>query len=195
MPDRVEANQQQAHKSEIERETHQHNYHPVLRTNKGQWGRQEGNPLRTASSRTGVDTTSWDEDRDGRSQCKGWNDNRNYERTMEREGRGSMNDNRKRLDICTAYDFALGGPLFLHRYVHKLTWYSPNGRDRNQIDHLIINRMWTWSLLDVQVRRGADVGSDHHLVTATRKLKLRKTESSPRGRQHFDVEKLRDLKV
>ena len=72
MPDRVEANQQQAHKSEIERETHQHNYHPVLRTNKGQWGRQQGNPLRTASSRTGVDTTSWDEDRDGRSQCKGW---------------------------------------------------------------------------------------------------------------------------
>ena len=49
VPDRVEANQQQAHKSEIESETHQHNYHPVSRTNKGQWGRQQGN-LRTASS-------------------------------------------------------------------------------------------------------------------------------------------------
>ena len=50
------------------------------------------------------------------------NDNRNYERAMERERRGSMNDNGKRLlDICTAYDFALGGPLFLHRDVHKLT--------------------------------------------------------------------------
>ena len=50
------------------------------------------------------------------------NDNRNYERAMEREGCGSMNDNGKRLlDICTAYDFSLGGPLFLHRNVHKLT--------------------------------------------------------------------------
>ena len=39
------------------------------------------------------------------------------------------------------------------------------------------------------------MGSDHQLVTATLKLKLRKTESSPRGRQHFDVEKLQDLKV
>ena len=39
------------------------------------------------------------------------------------------------------------------------------------------------------------MGSDHHLVTATLKLKLRKTGSSPRERQHFGVEKLRDLKL
>ena len=70
--DGVEANQQRAHKSEIERETHQHNYHPVLRTKKRQWGRQQGHLLRTASSRAGEHTTSWDEDCDGRYQCKGW---------------------------------------------------------------------------------------------------------------------------
>jgi len=33
--------------------------------------------------------------------------------------------------------------------------------------------MWRPSLLDVKVRRGADVGSDHHLVTARVRLKLR----------------------
>lgn len=31
------------------------------------------------------------------------------------------------------------------------------------------------SLQDVRVRRGADVGSDHHLVTAYFKLKMMKT--------------------
>ena len=91
--------------------------------------------------------------------------------------------------------FVIGGTLFPHRDVHKLTWYSSNGRDKNQIDHLMINGMWRRSLLDVRVREGADVGSDHHLVTAIPKLKLRKTGSNLRGRQHFDVEKLRDPKV
>ena len=124
------------------------------------------------------------------------NDNRNYERAMGREGCRTMNDNGERLmDMCTTYDFVIGRMLIPHRDVHKLTWYSPNGRDKNQIDHLMINGMWRWSLLVVWVRRGADVGSDHHLVTATLKLKLRKTGSSPRGWQHFDVEKLQYLKV
>lgn len=70
------------------------------------------------------------------------NDNRNYERTMGREGCGTMNDNGERLlNICTTYDFDIGGTLFPHRDVHKLAWYSPNGRDKNEIDHLMINGM------------------------------------------------------
>ena len=39
----------------------------------------------------------------------------------------------------------------------------------------MINSKWRRSLLDVRVRRGADVGSDHHLLQATVKLKLRRT--------------------
>lgn len=38
-----------------------------------------------------------------------------------------------------------------------------------------MNGIWRKSLQDVRVRRGADVGSDHHLVTAYFKLKLMKT--------------------
>ena len=70
------------------------------------------------------------------------NDNRNYERAMGREGCRTMNDNGERLmDMCTTYDFVIGRMLIPHRDVHKLTWYSPNGRDKNQIDHLMINGM------------------------------------------------------
>ena len=122
--------------------------------------------------------------------------NRNCERAMGREGCGTMNDNGERLlDTCTTYDFVIGRTLFPHRDVHKLTWYSPNGRDKNYIDHLMINGMCRQSLPNVRVRRWAAVWSDHHLVTITLKLKLRKTRSSPRGRRHFDVDKLRELKV
>ena len=45
--------------------------------------------------------------------------------------------------------------------------------DLNQIKHLMINSMWKHLLLDVRVKRGADFGTDHHLVTAFNKHKLR----------------------
>ena len=54
--------------------------------------------------------------------------------------------------------------LFAHKETHKLTWISPNQRDKKQIDHLLISGKWRKSLQDVRFRRGAHVGSDHHLV-------------------------------
>lgn len=46
----------------------------------------------------------------------------------------------------------------------------------NQIDHLCISKKFRRSLQDVRVRRGADVASDHHLVVARLKLKLKKNQ-------------------
>ena len=123
-------------------------------------------------------------------------DNTHAERTMGTHGCGSINDNGARLvELCTANDLVIGGTLFPHPDVHKLTWCSPNRRDCNQIDHLMINGTWRRSLCDVRVRRGADVGSDHHLVVADLKIKLRsagRKSAAPRG---YDVERLQDPKV
>ncbi|XP_067411321.1 uncharacterized protein [Emydura macquarii macquarii] len=87
------------------------------------------------------------------------------------------------------------GTFFSHRDIHKLTWYSPNDRDKNQIDHLLINGMWRRSLLDVRVKRGADVGSVHQLVTAMVRLKLRKTQNKPHIQRRFDIQKLQDSRT
>ena len=124
------------------------------------------------------------------------NDNTSQERAMGKEGCGNMNDNGERLvEFCMANNLVIGGTLFTHPEIHKITWCSPSGRDKNQIDHLMINGTWRRSLLDVKVRRGADVGSDHHLVTAILKVKLRKNGSEKPRQQQFDVEKLRDTKA
>ncbi|KAI4885603.1 hypothetical protein NFI96_005381 [Prochilodus magdalenae] len=132
----------------------------------------------------------------GDMNAKVGNDNTHVERAMGRHGCGCMNENGERLvELCTTYNLVIGGTLFPHRNVHKLTWCSPNGRDSNQIDHLMINGTWRRSLLDVRVRRGADVGSDHHLVVADIKMKLRSTRHKSTAHRRFDVGRLQDPKL
>ena len=86
------------------------------------------------------------------------------------------------------------GTLFPHQEIHKITGCSPNGRDRNQIDHLMINGKW-WSSLRDKVRRGADIGSDHHLVTACLKLKLKGAGRPAKERSRFDMAQLKHPSV
>ena len=124
------------------------------------------------------------------------NDNTGNERVMGKYGCGNINDNGERLvDLCGINNLVIGGTIFPHREIHKLTWISPNGRDKNQIDHIIINGKWKRSLQDVRVMRGADVASDHHLVIANIKLKLKKLSTHVNVKRKFDVGKLQDPKI
>lgn len=114
---------------------------------------------------------------------------------MGKYGCGTMNENGEYLtEFCGCNNMVIGGTLFKHKEIHKLTWVSPGGRDKNQIDHIAINGKWRRSLQDVKVRRGADVGSDHHLVTANIKLKLMKTAPKS-STKRIDTGKLRDNKA
>ena len=101
-------------------------------------------------------------------------DNTSSYRAMRTHGCGTMNNNGERLvEFCSMNNLVIGGTLFQHRDIHKLTWSSPNGRVKNQIDHLMIDGKWRRFLLDVKVRKGADVASHHHLMVAFIRLKLR----------------------
>ena len=71
-----------------------------------------------------------------------------------------------------------------------MTWTSPDQRTINQIDHVMINQKWRCSLLDVKAVRGTDVGSDHQLVLAKLRLKLRRT-SKKGSYPLYDSQRLR----
>ena len=101
-----------------------------------------------------------------------------------------MNDNGERLvDFCLNNKYVIGGTIFANRDIHKLTWKS-DGRTSNQIDHIIINGKWRRSLQDVRVCCGADIYSDHYLVTACVKLKLHKVVPESQHRKQLDVTRL-----
>ncbi len=93
-------------------------------------------------------------------------------------------------------DLVIGGTLFKHKGIHKSTRISPNGRDRNQIDYIIVNGRYRRYLLDTRAMRGADASRNHHLVLARVKLKLcRAKMERRRGRKLYDTVKFRDQQV
>jgi len=49
---------------------------------------------------------------------------------------------------------------------YKCTWTSPDGKTHNQIDHMLIDRRWHSSILDLRSFRRADCDTDHCLVVA-----------------------------
>ena len=54
------------------------------------------------------------------------------------------------------------------------TWTSPDGQHRNQIDYILCSQRWTSSIESAKTRSGPDCGSDHELLIAKLRLKLKK---------------------
>ena len=96
-------------------------------------------------------------------------ENAGREQVMGRHGEAEINANYGELfaDMCAFNSMVIGGSIFPHKPIHKVTWVSPDNHTENQIDHICINKRFRRSVQDVRVYRGADVASDHHLVVGT----------------------------
>ena len=53
------------------------------------------------------------------------------------------------------------------------TWTTPNGQHRNQIDYILCNKRWKSSKTSIKTRPGADCGTDHELLLACFRIKLK----------------------
>ena len=64
------------------------------------------------------------------------------------------------------------------------TCTSPNGQYRNQTDYIHCSQRWRSSIQSTKTRPGADCGSDHELLIAKFRLKLKKVGKNTRPFRH-----------
>ena len=99
--------------------------------------------------------------------------NQGMEKIMGKHGIGMMNSNGERLvELCLGNNLVIGGTLFPYKTCNKIKWVSLDQEAQNQIDHIMISRQWTRSLMDVRNKRSADAADDHYLLTEDTRIKL-----------------------
>ena len=59
-------------------------------------------------------------------------------------------------------------------------WTSADGQYQNQIDYILYSQRWRSSIQSAKTRLGADCGSDHELLIAKFRLKLKKVGKTNR---------------
>ena len=70
---------------------------------------------------------------------------------MGKHGLGEMSDNRELFaDFCSFNKLVIGGSVFPHKKVHKVTRVSPDNWNENQIYHIWVSSRCRRSLLDVE---------------------------------------------
>jgi len=109
-----------------------------------------------------------------------------------------ISDNGVRIvNFATSKNLVVKSTMFPHRDIHKYTWTSPDGKTHNQIDHILIDRRWHSSVLDVQSFRGAACDTDHYLVVAKVRERLAVSEqAAPKfDGERFNLRMLNDLEV
>jgi hypothetical protein len=115
---------------------------------------------------------------------------------MVRHGMPCENENGLLLiELCGKHGLLIGGMVFLHKDVkrcHKGTWVSrdKDNEVENQTDHIRISQNWSKSLLDVCNKRGADIGSDQHMIMGILRIKAQNVNTKTTNTNKYNLKKL-----
>ena len=74
----------------------------------------------------------------------------------------------------------IANTLFQQHKRRLYTWTLPDGQYQNQIDYILCSQRWRSSIQSTKTRPGADCGSDHELLIAKFRLKLKKVGKTTR---------------
>ena len=90
-------------------------------------------------------------------------------------GLGEQNEASQRLtEFCQENKLVTANTLFQQHKRRLYTWTSPDGQYQNQIDYILCSQRWRSSIQSAKTRLGANCGSDHELLIAKFRLKLKK---------------------
>ena len=96
-------------------------------------------------------------------------------------GLGMRNEAGQRLiEFCQENALVIANTLFQQHKRRLYTWTSPDGQNWNQIDYIFFSQRWKSYIQSAKTRPGADCGSDHELLIAKFRLKLKKVGKATR---------------
>ena len=78
------------------------------------------------------------------------------------------------IEFCQENTLVIANTLFQQHKRRFYTWTSPDGQHQNQIDYILCSQRRRSSIQSAKTRPGADCGSDHELLIAKFRLKLKK---------------------
>ena len=109
-----------------------------------------------------------------------------------KHGERVKNDNGSRLLRFSAEnEFSIMNTHFEHKEIHKFTWKCPGRQLRSIIDYFLVRSDLRKDVNDVRVVRGAEIGSDHHLVLMKMKVRGRKQTKKTEKKSQLRSERLR----
>ena len=97
-----------------------------------------------------------------------------------------------RIEFCQENTMVIANTLFQQLKRRLYTWTSPGGQHQNQIDCILCSRNWSSSIQSEKTRPGADSGSDHELLIAKFRLKLKKVGKNT-GPFRYDLNQIPQL--
>ena len=83
-------------------------------------------------------------------------------------------------EFCQENALVIANTVFQQHKRRLYTRTSPDGQHQNQIDYILCSQRWRSSIQSAKTRPGADCGSDHELLIAKFKLKLKKVGKTTR---------------
>ena len=78
------------------------------------------------------------------------------------------------IQFCQENALVIANKLFQQHKRWLYTWTSPDGQYRDQMDYILCSRKWRSAIQSAKTRLGADYGSDHELLIAKFRLKLKR---------------------
>ena len=98
-----------------------------------------------------------------------------------RFGLGVQNEAGERLiEFCQKNALVIANTLFQQHKRRLYTWTSTDGQYLNQIGYILCSQRWTSSIQSAKTRLEADCDSDHELLIAKFRLKLKKAGKTTR---------------
>ena len=86
----------------------------------------------------------------------------------------------KIIEFCQENAVVIANTLFQEHKRRLYTWTSPDGQHQNQIDYILCSQRWSSSIQSAKTRLEADCGSDHELLIAKFRPKLKNVGKTTR---------------